>query len=303
MITKNNNLSIFYFLGGWLIYVFLYTALKLSESTWTGILAFSSSFISILIALWFAFWLWRHSEGKSRLFFGFLTISTIGTMLDVLLYKITYNVLHIPHGSAPLALSIADNVAYLTGVIFQLLALGSIFPRVKLYQKKLANIFTYAPIVVVVSALSIMFFLSNQLNFQMNLDGIEDFVELFLQLAGFVVVILCLAIAKNKGVFYLSLAYIMKLVTDLIISTGMFSQAYGIGGVVETGWFLSSLLGIYGLYYFKRSETFKENSLEWVHVQDSIKSQTIFWNLAVCFLSLAASVAIGYLLLPKSIFF
>ena len=108
-----------------------------------------------------------------------------------------------------------------------------------------------------------------------------NLVQALLQIAGFVAAILCLAITKNRGIFYLAVAYLVELTGDVILNFGIFAQSYGMGSFVETFWILGLLLRVYGLANFKREKSFKFSPREWVYKLDDLRSQVVLWIVAI----------------------
>lgn len=302
---KSLNLPILYFVSGWIIYAVIYVLLKGFNATWAGILSFSTSLMFITISLSFYLWLYKHSTATSRRVFLFFAVSCVFILFDCLIYKISYNVLHIAPGVQSGLLSFLDNLAYMGFLLCQSIAFFVLLPKIRLYKSKFLNILLYFPIVVIVAIISTMFLLSSGSGKFSNfsLSKFYDLLEMILQLTGFIVAIFCLIVAKNKGVACLSLAYLAQVVVDLLLNTNVFAQTYGQGAFIETGWFLSGLFGVYGLIYFARSGIYKIASTDWVYSHDSIKSQTIFSNLIAYFLTISIIFLASVFFLHQSFFY
>jgi hypothetical protein len=305
MITVRKDMSILYLLGLWIIYVVVYALVKTSGSQLAGVLAFGSSFFLGCITIGYAIWLWIKSDGKAKKIFRLISWSFLCMFLLALVYKIIFNVLHITHDSVSSTLLSSYNLPYIGYLVFGFLALSRLFPKIKLYDKKITNIIMQIPVVISITILSVMFFLSFKISNTsgFSLANFYDVLELVLQLATFVVAILCLSVSRNRGVFYLSLSYLFFVIPDLIMNVHIFSQVYGLGSVLETGWFLAWVFGMLGLIDFKRSSSYKTQPSEWTYANDSIRSQTVFWVLMVCFLSVLMSFLIGFFLPTNLSFF
>jgi signal transduction histidine kinase len=303
MQEKIRPLPILYFFGAWIIYLFFFITLKAHGSNFSGILLGGSTLILDAIVVAVSFNLWRISQKPSKAIFGFLAVAFAAIFLADLFYQPLYNFFHLQHAKISIFLISAYNIPYIVFLIFTFLALGNIFPKVKISGKNFSNLFVYIPAAIVIAVLSTIFFLSFQIKLHgFYLNNFYDFIEIVLQLLCFITAIFCLAVTKNKGVFYLSLGFAINIVADLIMNVDMFSQYFNVGSVVEANCFLSLMLWIYGLVYLKRTYTYKLRPVDWIHLNDSIRSQTVFWNLIFCFVSVALSFIVSYFLLPHDSF-
>jgi hypothetical protein len=271
---KKMKSPIFYFIGIWLLYLFGYLLLKATEPSISGVL-FGAVIILDAIAAWYAFWLWKNAIDKAKRIFGFFAIAFLAIFIADLVYQPLYNFFHASLIKTSVLLLSAYSIPYIIFLLFQFLALGEIFPRIHLYKNRLSNIVLYVPVLIIITVLSVMFFLTFQsARHAFAPDRLYRVIEVVLQLGSFVMAVLCLVIAKNKGVVCLSLGFAINMLADLIMNMNIFAQSYAMGSVVETNCIFVLLLWIYGLVYFKNSGTYKQQPIEWTHVNDSVKIQT-----------------------------
>jgi len=302
--TNPNNLLLFSLVGCWVIYTILYVVLKNLGLSLSGVLSSVIIVILDLAGFYYAFWLWKSAKGRARKIFGFFAISCIAALIADFIYFVLYNILHLSHEGISTWLLSTYNIPTILFLIFRFLAFGSILPQIKFYQKKIANFLIYTPIVIAITVISAMFFLLSKFNYQVfSVAKFYDWSEMILQLACFVIALLCLVVAKNRGVFYLAMAYLIDVLAELIMNTNLFSQSYGTQSLIETLWFLDSVLLIYGLIYLKQSGTYKESPLSWTYANDSLKSQTTYWCMVVGLLTVGLGIGVSYLFAPPSLFF
>lgn len=302
--VKNSNLPVFYLIGCWVVYAVVYSMLKNAGLTWSG--SFSSIAVVALdvVGIYYSWWLWKSSTGRSKTIFGFFALSCIAALLADFIYFLLYNILQLPHQNVSIFLLSSYNIPTVAFLCFRFLAFSSILPKIKFHQRKIANILIYTPAVIAITIISVMFFLSSKIDYQFfSFAKFYDWSELILQLACFVVVIICLAVAQNKGVFYLGLAYLIDVVAELIMNTNILAQSYGTQSFMETLWFLDSVLLIYGLVYFKRSGTYKEMPINWTYTNDSLKSQTTYWCVVAGLMAMGLSLVVNYAFFPNALFF
>ena len=124
-----------------------------------------------------------------------------------------------------------------------------------------------------------------------------------LEVIGFSIAAICLAISRNRGVFFISLGFLIACGSDLIIDYGIFSQKYGIGSMIETLWVLFYLFLIYGAVNLKQTGAYLNEPQSWVSATDSIKTQTTFWCFILCIFFLAIFLGVTYLFSPDKFFF
>ena len=280
---ENKNLVLFSFIGCWILYATLYMVLRGTAPVWNGVLSTVAIITLDIAGLGYSLWLWKNTKGASKRIFGFFVISCACAITADFIYQLLYNIAHIPRDNIPIFLLSSYNLPTVAFLFFRLLIFTNI---AKIYTKKILNIVIGVPIVITTLAIGAMFFLSSNLSIaHFSVNKFYDVIEMPLQMMGFVAAILCLAIAKNKGVFYISIAYILDAITELTMNANILSQSYNTTSLVETLWFLDSLLLVYGLFCLKHSGTYKDNPTVWTDTYNSVKSQTTLWSLMFCLLA------------------
>ena len=280
MEKEDDNLMLLYFVGCWVLYAVIHIILKNGTSSWNGVLA-TTTIISLDVAGFvYSCRLWKVASEVSKRIFGFFVVSFFCITISDLIYQPLYGILKIPRNEVSIVTISIYNIAYIFCTFFRILAFGSI---INLARKKTVNSFTVILPVVVITVMTAMFFvLASSFDYDsFSLDKFYDLIELILQSACFIIVLFCLGLAKNKGVFYLSLGYLLDVVANLVMNANLFSQLYNTTSFAETLWFLDSVLLVYGLIYLKQNNGYKDDS-EWTHSYNSIKTQTAFWSLIFC---------------------
>jgi len=297
MKKERTGLMFFYFVICWAAYASLHTVLKSNAPLWNGILSAVALIGLNTAGLIYSFGLWKASEGLTKKIFGFFAASFVFVIIDCLIYLPAYNILMIPQDQVPTVLVSIDNIAYIFYAVFRVLAFGLVLSQITTHQKGKPSLVTSAPVVIIIAVITSMFFLSFGLRHwhDFSLYKAYDFAEMVLQVISFVMLVICLVVAKNKGVLYLALGYLLCILTALIMNVKLLSQAYNVSSFVETFWFLGISMLVYGLIYFKKSLLYKEEPAKWVDASDSIKIQTTLWSImlcviatGICFFTLAA---------------
>lgn len=274
--TKNSNWSILYFIGAWILYLAIYETLRsfVDHNTWAGWFGFIvSDVIFSLIPSAYALSLWHRTTDKTKNFFGLISIAFISNFLVACIYTSIFSILHISHDNVHELLLASYNIPYIIVLLSFFLAFGNVFSKAKIYTKKRGNFFSYVPVIVIITVIITLFFSSHSANpHSSTLGKFYDISDLVLQLAGAIIAVLSLIISKNKGLFALALGYTVFIVSELIMNVDAFGQSYWTGSFLETMYFLSCVLSIYGLVYFKKSSTFQQNPIEWTYSKDSIET-------------------------------
>jgi hypothetical protein len=280
-IKKSFQTSVLPWIATWLVYMVLYSMARSQQAILAGTIQFFAiNGLSAIIAIcFFRFWLNMRPQETSKRIFLFFALSYLFILIDGFTYHIMYNMLHIPHQQAPLFWVSLDNIAYIGYLSFQILAWTSILFAVKFKTKK--SIAVYLPIILMLSLVTFIGVYTVKLDtIAVSLKGIFDFSDKLLEIGCLIAIAFCLAAAKNKGFFYLAAGFLINTVFGIVMNFGLFSQAYAIGSIIETGWVLSRLLMIYGLIELFRSHDFN-NVRSWVAAPDSIRAQTAYWSFIV----------------------
>jgi signal transduction histidine kinase len=288
----------------WVVYSILYILLTAHENkVYSGLFALVVTTFFEIVIFGYAFWLWRHAIKTAKNVLGLFALS-FGCMLIVnFVILLFFDVLHIPR-SVVLGsfLSAFYNIPYLGFIVFQFFACALLLftSNAKWKSRSLFHYFPVAAIICASLVLCIFLYewvLSGRVAFTDFYTGVDGVLEMM----SFVLVLLCLATAKNKTVFYLTLSYLIIIVIDITINFGMLSTKLGISDiVVKPIWFLGLMFRLYGLVLCKKLGLYQTESKNWLHPVNSIRSQIAFWVFAVALLAVAIFLSLDYLFLPKS---
>lgn len=212
-----------------------------------------------LIAIIYSFWLWKNAVVQSRRAFLFLALAFCCVIVDSSIYNLTYNFLQISRSQVPFSLVSLDNLTFIGYLACMLFFLIYVLPKNKI-KNKLWLVFA----AVIVLVFFIISFVTHSRTNGPLAYRLYDIIETFLDLTGLAAAILCLALSKNRGLFFISFGYALGMVVDLTFDFNLFSQSYNIGSVMETLWIATWLFQIYGLMCFKSNLSYKESPQNWV---------------------------------------
>ena len=251
------------------------------------------------IVVYYLVWLWINSESTTRRIFAFFTFSICSIIFAALAYEIFFNLPHISLSSTSNILLLSlYNIPYLGFLLFQLIAWATVL-YVNNADKGSRRPFLYVPVAIISSAcLSLFFFIFDfsSIHHWTEEKFFHDFYGLFqslLQIVSFLAAILCLAITKKKGIFYLALSYLIITAVNMVMNFGIFTQSYGTGSFVEIFWRLGLLLRIYALATVKKEGSFALSPKEWMCRLNDLRTQNTLWVVS-CFMLGAYTVSILY---------
>ena len=239
-----------------------------------------------LLSIYYSIWFWRNSESTTRRILAYFALSFCCSISLALIYKFIFNVLQIPHSNVSELLASLYNIPYMGTMAFQLLAWGSIL-YLNNAESDSRRLFLYTPVIIIsLACLSLFFFIFDTFNTQHWIEGSflhvsYDFVEALLQIASFATALLCLAVTRSKGLFYIALGYLIIIAVDITMNFGIFAQSYGTRSFVEKFWILGVWLRVYGLVHFKKENAFKLSPKEWICRLDEPRAQGILWTPAL----------------------
>ncbi len=286
--------------GIWILYTILFLSLKShgSQIEITKLTPFIGHTIVDLLALFYSIYLWKNASANSRLMFILLVLAFSCSIIDNTIYNLTYNFFQIPKSHAPFIFVTLDNIAFIGYLMFMLFAIIYVLPKNKIKNKLL---------VIVTSIIVLAFF---AISFFTQLQTSDPFaykfyggLETFLDLTGFTAAILCLAVSKNKGLFFIILGHAVGRAIGLILDFNLFAQSYNIGSMIETLWIAERILMIYGLIYFKSNLSYQESPQNWVSAPNSIRAQSTFLAFLLSTGSLCLFYGVNHLFSAGKIFF
>ena len=291
-----------FILALWGVLVTVYMLLKfLPAHDYSGWVGFSSSIAFGIPTIYYLIRLWTSSKSTTKLVLGYLSIAFFCAFYETIIYMLTYNVLRVPHSNVSNFLSSLYNIPYTGYLALHLLAWTTIL-HASNTEKDSHRPLLYIPVIIIsLACLSLLFFTFDISSVQFwtrksFLGNFYNLIQTLLQIAGFMTALLCLAIAKSKGIFYLAMAYLAELTGDIIMNFGVFAQGYRMGSFIETLCILGSLLFIYGLIRFKKEANYSPSPKEWICKVDELWSQNALWVLAsFTFFACLVLVLVGFI--------
>lgn len=264
----------------WMIYVLCYTLAKFYGIThvFFGGVVLSVNLILDGVMIFYACWLFQQSIAKTKLTFGLFLISFLCLFGHHAIYHVLYSILQIPRVQVTVFWLSAYNILYFGYLLFQMSAWIVILSSLKSGEKK--SVFLYIPVAIIMLVTLCIYIFSVQWGSSASkLIGFYDGFDEIFELVGFITATICLVIAKNRGIAYLAFGYSIRIVAELALSFGLFSQAYGSGSIIETVWVLGIIFMIYGLFFIKRHGLYAHVDVDpWVELPVSIRSQVAYWG-------------------------
>lgn len=308
LLERKDGKNLVLILAVWFIYAMLYVELKAyaPDQIYSGILQASGSVLTIAVTTIMAFWLWNNAPAESvtKKIFAFYLFSRICIIFDEVIYNYFYNIVHVKSGQLSDFWISTYNIPYLGWLIFMFLVFVSIVPKIKASIKTKFNFALYIPF----AALAISLIFTFLLNFTMlanesSLAKFYDVADSVLQLSNFILALVCFAMAKNKGLFYFSLGYVVTVAADYSMEAQLFSQHFRVGSFMEMVLTLGTLLIIYGLYNFKKSGNYKEDAENWVTKVNNLKPQLTLWTFFFCVVMSSAFLFATHVSSLRTVFF
>jgi len=253
----------------WGIYGLIYFYLKNNPSTssdFFGWTSFSISTIATYIAVHYSLALWQMSIGRARKIFGLFSISILCSFISNLIYQISFNILKISNEAISNVVLSCYHLPYLAFLVCQSAVWLMLLHSLRFYKNKIKGFTLFSLITFVIIFLIFAFnshvSLKNLSN--MNFNQTYSFIELLLQLCGFLSALFCFICAKNRGIFYLAFSFIIIIGADLLMNLSFFAQTFGVKSIVEIGWILGVFFRIYGLYTIKKTKVYDALPESWV---------------------------------------
>ena len=294
-------------ISAYLIYAAICLILKSNPATanYAGILLTTGDTILNVIIVVMTFWLWKNASSKeAKLPFGFFALSFSFATIPNALYQILFNILHLnaSYFSVENIQLKIHHFLYAICLLFEFAAWASIATHIFSAPKKSKAYKTSAVSILVVIFLSVFLWKYNQTDLSLVNKYFESYITSF-YIINFVLAMLCLAVCKNKSLFYLSLGYMMIVGADLIMEFGFMSQYLGTGSMFDTIWFLGLLFVFYGFWNFKKNDEYKLSPALWVSKPNSIKTQSAIWSFVLCSACLSIFLAASNFFTDTSLFF
>lgn len=294
-ITNERPFSILPWVAVWVIYVMFYALSKFYGDAhgFFGGVFLSVDLIFDGIMLFYACWLWKNSSATIKLALGFFALSFLCILSVHVVYNTLYSVLQIPRLQVPVFWLSTYNVLYLAYLFFQIAAWGTIFSTLKAGEKK--AIFLYIPVAILMLVTLFIYIFSIQWHSSISrLIGFYDDFDEILELAGFIAAMLCFVIAKNRGISYLALGYSLRLIGNLVMSFGLFSQMYGSSSAIETICTLGTILMAYAMVLIKRNGFYAAVD-PWIELPSSNRAKIAYWGFLSSVFAFVIFTIIAYL--------
>lgn len=275
--SNKHSFSVLPWVSVWVVYLMFYALFKFYGDA-HGVFGGTFLLVDIIfdgIMLFYACWLWKKSSGIIKLTFGFFAVSFLCILGVHVVYDTLYSVLQIPRLQVPVFWLSTYNIIYLAYLLFQIAAWGCIFSTLKISEKK--AVFLYIPVAILMLVTLFIYIFSIQWHSSMSqIIGFYDDFDEILELVGFIAAMLCLVIAKNRGVYYLALGYSLRLLGNLVMSFGLFSQMYGASSAIETICTLGTILMAYAMVLIKRNELYV--ATPWIELPSSNRAKIAYWG-------------------------
>jgi hypothetical protein len=294
---RNRNLSILYFVGIWIIYAISYYLLKNHSlhKEYAGFLSTAGDTTLNITMIFFSLWLWKNAVKEAKRPFGFFVLSFSFVIIPNALYQILFNVFHLnaPYFSMANTQLIMHHIMYAFCLIFEFAAWISIVAYIfSVHSKsKYKNYSLVAVVVGLVLASFLAVFMWKGSHAELSSSKYFEIYVTSFYVINFILATLCLAVCKSRGLFYLSLGYLVIIGADLVMAFGFMSQHLGTGSIFDTSWFLGLLLVLYGMLSFKKSGDYKFAPAYWLSSPNSIKTQSAVWSFVLCTVSLSVFLA------------
>lgn len=286
---KQNFPILIALISAYTIYAITCVVLKSNPATATyaGLLLTCGDTTLDLIIIFFSFWLWKNAPAKTKGPFGFFTLAFVFVTIPNALYQLLFNTFqfNVPYFSADKMQLVIHHTLFAICILFEFAVWLTIFinlfstnPKSRVYK-----IIIFSLIAIIIA--TVFFWKIDQTSLFSIIKYFEAYVMSF-HLIIFILAMFCLAVCKSKGLFYLSLGYLIIVGADSIMEFGFMSQHLGTGSIFDTSWFLGLLLVLYGLVNFKKSGDYKKPLSDWALKPNSIKAQSAFWGFILCSASL-----------------
>lgn len=305
--TSNRYRYDFLVISSCTILVLLFVILKTTPITqnlaryFLSVLVIGSGAVSASLACILAY---KNYRNESKKFFLFLAISLVCALVLHFAYHISYNILKLDSRSQSLLLSSSINLPWLGYLIFQFLAWTSLLLKSG-NKTSLKKFNIYAPIGIVILTILSVFYYVLKMKIWHTQNSVVEFYDAtgsIFQISSFIAALLCLAISKNKAIFYISLGYLIAMIADIVLNFDIFSKSYGMGSIFESLWFVKEIVISYGFIIFLRTGTYKASPKDWLSELNSIRTQFAAWILASSLIVLFITL-IAFYSFEHSIFF
>lgn len=294
--------SIFYIILAWAIYSGIIFGLKFfaSANDFSAIPPMLDTVLLVTITI-SSFVLWKKASTQNKKIFMLYALASILFTIVGIIYTVSFVFLKIPYENfTPFWIS-ARRVPYLCGMGLVLTTFVTILGSSKIFKPKV-NILIYLFCIVIFCGLFLAFFSAYEwTNSPSVLENIYDTLSSILELSVIVIALFCLALAKHRSIFNLSLSYLIILPGTFLMNFHLFSGTLGAGAFMETTWSLGFALIIYSFYIFKKTSGHLESATKWLNPADSLKTQFTLRMLMLVNLALLVFLLAVYIFFPNSL--
>lgn len=286
----------------WAAYLIAYSVVHQNNWGWVIPSATNNGMLFVLAFSFFSLWRKAETGSMAKILFGVFVISRFFVFGSIAIYYGIRYLLHLPHLTT--FWSALNDIFFIVDLILVSLSFLLILLSAKVDAKK--SITIYIPVVfVAIIFFSISFYVVkwNPADVPVTMatwsTSIYAIVEKTLDMLCIVVAALCVALARNKGIFYLALGFLIGIATEVVLAFGMFSQEYGVGSAFEGGYFLGDLLAFYGLILLSKSKHLS-NVRAWTAAPDSARGQSAYWCIVLSLITAALTIATVKVVNPKA---
>lgn len=262
------NLTPIFIILAWGIYGLIYFYLKklYTNYNFDGWTSFFITVIVTYIGIHYSLTIWlKSSNKKTRQLFGLFALSIIYGFIANVIYQTLFNVLDVPKDSLSIMVLSSYNIPHISLIMLQSLVWLMLLQKIKLGKSNFIPLYLIVITAALCFSFALSFHSSSRNIMPFDWDGSYNLIELFLEITGFLSALICFIFAKNRGIFYLTLSFLLIMGTDIAINFGFFSKTFGASGMIETGWVLGVFFRIYGLYVINKTKLYKTLPETWVY--------------------------------------
>lgn len=286
-----------FLVGTWVVYAIAYALLKQYKTAeiYAGFLALIVTVGLDLVITLLTFYLWKKVIEREKIIFALYSASFLLAAITDINYNLIVNILGITNYSGILA-SLFD-IPFIGFLISQFLIWFFIFLKTKPIQNKHNFFASYLSIFIIILIVFTIFFLAN-LTWKVpvfSLLGLYRLLQAVFQVTGFLFALLCLAIAIDKQIRFLSIGYLIIISCSFFAQLSHLTQSMLPASMVEVIWSLGLLSIIFGLINMKRNSFYLESE-KWLNSINSVQAQCAFWGFVLCMSSLGIFWGISYCL-------
>lgn len=280
----------------WLIAAVFFWFLSRTNETsiYAGFLAFTSEVGLDFVAALLTLHLWRKNTGQEKNVFALFSVSFFILMVSDVVFNVVVDVLGTTRFTN--VVNFAIYVPFLGFLVLQTMIWAIIFLKAKPTKNKKIIFVSYLPIAITVLAIFVIFLLG-RLIWKMqafSFLGLYTTLDAVLQMLSFAFAVLCLSVAANKQIRYISVGYLVIVSCAFIVQLNTLAQALEPRAFIEPMWSLGVLLMVLGFYDILKNPH-DLGTKKWLNSLSSVQAQCAFWGFIFCMSSVMIFWVISYI--------